>query len=101
MMSASPSLVALAKSYEITRKRAPRSIADLPSRPCGGGIRAPVEVAGVRFVGYERVRVHAERGAVNDHVHGAFARRLSRHGPQPLKIAMRWRDRVMPPTTAA
>ena len=30
MMSASPSLVALAKSYEITRKRALRSVADLP-----------------------------------------------------------------------
>src|ERR1700732_759315 len=30
MMSASPSLVALAKSYEITRKRAPASVADLP-----------------------------------------------------------------------
>jgi len=30
MMSASPSLVALAKSYEINRKRAPRSVADLP-----------------------------------------------------------------------
>src|SRR5882724_3659195 len=30
MMSASPSLLALAKSYEITRKRAPRSAADLP-----------------------------------------------------------------------
>src|SRR3979490_128151 len=30
MMSASPSLAALVKSYEITRKRAPRSIADLP-----------------------------------------------------------------------
>src|SRR5258706_2968792 len=30
MRSASPSLVALAKSYETTRKRAPRSIADLP-----------------------------------------------------------------------
>src|SRR5882672_10261575 len=30
MISASPSLVALAKSYEITRKRAPRSIAELP-----------------------------------------------------------------------
>jgi DNA-3-methyladenine glycosylase I len=31
MMSASPSLAALAKSYEITRKRAPRSLADLPT----------------------------------------------------------------------
>src|SRR5260370_5093957 len=30
MLSASPSLAALAKSYEITRKRAPRSVADLP-----------------------------------------------------------------------
>jgi Methyladenine glycosylase len=29
MLSASPSLVALAKSYEITRKRAPRRVADL------------------------------------------------------------------------
>ncbi|HXO14676.1 MAG TPA: DNA-3-methyladenine glycosylase I, partial [Mycobacterium sp.] len=31
MMSASPSLPELAKSYEQTRKRAPRSVADLPS----------------------------------------------------------------------
>src|SRR3989441_13183314 len=31
MMSASPSLAALAKSYETARKRAPRSIADLPT----------------------------------------------------------------------
>ncbi|HEU5218261.1 MAG TPA: DNA-3-methyladenine glycosylase I, partial [Gemmatimonadales bacterium] len=31
MMSASPSLATLAQSYEITRKRAPRSIAELPT----------------------------------------------------------------------
>src|SRR6266566_9742071 len=31
MLSASPSLAALAKSYESTSKRAPRSIADLPT----------------------------------------------------------------------
>src|SRR5881397_3588070 len=30
MRSASPSLAALARSYEVNRKRAPRSIADLP-----------------------------------------------------------------------
>src|SRR6195256_5176010 len=30
MMSASPSLATLTQSYEITRKRAPRSVADLP-----------------------------------------------------------------------
>src|SRR5258707_13608105 len=31
MMSASPSLAALAEAYEITRKRAPTSLADLPT----------------------------------------------------------------------
>ena len=31
MISASPTLAALAKSYEITRKRSPRSLADLPT----------------------------------------------------------------------
>ena len=31
MLAASPSLMALAKSYQITRERAPRSIADLPT----------------------------------------------------------------------
>jgi DNA-3-methyladenine glycosylase I len=31
MMSASPRLAAVAKSYEITRKRAPRSVAELPA----------------------------------------------------------------------
>src|SRR5712672_2284545 len=31
MMSASPNLVVLAKSYEMTRKRAPLSVADLPA----------------------------------------------------------------------
>src|SRR6266568_95356 len=31
MLSASPSLAALAKSYESTRRRAPRSVADLPT----------------------------------------------------------------------
>jgi DNA-3-methyladenine glycosylase I len=33
MMSASPSLAGLAESYEITRKRAPGSLAELPARP--------------------------------------------------------------------
>jgi len=31
MLSASPSLAALARSYRITRKRAPRSVTDLPT----------------------------------------------------------------------
>ncbi len=42
MMSASPTLAALAKSYEITRKRAPRAIAALPKTT-------------------QCVRIHAER----------------------------------------
>ena len=33
MLAASPSLATLAKSYATTRKRAPRSTADLPNRP--------------------------------------------------------------------
>ena len=63
MTSASPSLAELAKSYEITRKRAPRSLADLPtSTSGGGGVREAVEVAGVPLRrAHERVRVHAER----------------------------------------
>jgi DNA-3-methyladenine glycosylase I len=63
MMSASPSLVDLAKSYETTRKRAPRSLADLPtSTPQAEGVREAVEVAGAPLRGaHERVRIHAER----------------------------------------
>ena len=63
MLSASPSLSALAKSYESTRRRAPRSLADLPtSTPAGGGVREAAEVAGLPLRrAHERVRVHAER----------------------------------------
>ena len=63
MMSASPSLAALAKSYEITRKRAPRSLADLPkSTPQAEAFAKQLKSQGYRFVGPdERVRVHAER----------------------------------------
>ena len=63
MMSASPSLAALAKSYEITRKTGttvPRRPTHLD--PAGGGVREAVEVAGVPLRRpNERVRVHAER----------------------------------------
>jgi DNA-3-methyladenine glycosylase I len=63
MLSASPSLVALVKSYEITRKRAPRHVADVPaSTPQAEGVREAAEVAGIPLRGAdERVRVHAER----------------------------------------
>src|SRR5215475_5038133 len=52
MMSASPSLVALAKSYEITRKRAPRLLADLPkSTPQAKAFAKQLKSQGYRFVG--------------------------------------------------
>ena len=63
MRSASPSLAALARSYESTRKRAPRSLAELPRVDTAGGrVRQGVEVTGIPLRGaHERVRVHAER----------------------------------------
>jgi DNA-3-methyladenine glycosylase I len=62
MMSASPSLAALAKSYEITRKRAPRSLADLPkSTPQAEAFAKQLKSQGTASWAHERVRVHAER----------------------------------------
>src|SRR3989475_5502319 len=47
MLSASPSLVALAKSYEITRERAPRSVAELPkSTPQAGAFAKQLKSQG-------------------------------------------------------
>jgi DNA-3-methyladenine glycosylase I len=74
MMSASPSLVALTKSYEITRKRAPRSIADLPkSTPQSEAFAKELKSQGYRFVGPTSVYAFMQNvGVVNDHVHGCF-----------------------------
>src|SRR6266849_9822635 len=74
MMSASPSLVALAKSYEITRKRAPRSVADLPkSAPQAEALAQQLKSQGYRFVGPVSVYAFMQNvGVVNDHVHGCF-----------------------------
>ena len=74
MMSASPSLVALAKSYEITRKRAPRSLADLPkSTPQAEAFAKQLKSQGYRFVGPTSVYAFMQNvGVVNDHVHGCF-----------------------------
>jgi DNA-3-methyladenine glycosylase I len=73
MMSASPSLVALAKSYEIPRKRAPRS-ADLPkSTPQAEALAKQLKSQGYRFVGPTSVYAFMQNvGVVNDHVHGCF-----------------------------
>src|ERR1700757_4002204 len=74
MMSASPSLAALAKDYEVTRKRAPRSIADLPkSTPQAEAFAKQLKLQGYRFVGPTSVYAFMQNvGVVNDHVHGCF-----------------------------
>jgi DNA-3-methyladenine glycosylase I len=74
MRSAAPSLVALAKSYESTRKRAPRSIADLPSSTSEAEAFAKqLKSQGYRFVGPTSVYAFMQNvGVVNDHVQGCF-----------------------------
>src|SRR5258705_13257987 len=74
MLSASPSLAALAKSYEITRKRAPRSLTDLPnSNPQAEAFAKQLKSQGYRFVGPTSVYAFMQNvGVLNDHVHGCF-----------------------------
>jgi DNA-3-methyladenine glycosylase I len=74
MTSASPSLAELAKSYESTRKRAPWSLADLPtSTPEAEAFAKQLKSQGYRFVGPTSVYAFMQNvGVVNDHVHGCF-----------------------------
>ena len=74
MMAASPSLVALAKSYEVTRRRAPGSLADLPkSTPQAEAFAKQLKAQGYRFVGPTSVYAFMQNvGVVNDHLHGCF-----------------------------
>ena len=74
MLSSSPSLAALAKSYEITRKRAPRSVADLPtSTRASEALAKRLKAQGYRFVGPTSVYAFMQNvGVVNDHVRGCF-----------------------------
>jgi DNA-3-methyladenine glycosylase I len=74
MMSASPSLAALARSCEITRERAPRSVADLPtSTPQSEAFAKQLKLRGYRFVGPTSVYAFMQNvGVVNDHLHGCF-----------------------------
>jgi DNA-3-methyladenine glycosylase I len=74
MRSASPSLAELAKSYRLTRKRAPRSIADLPkATPQAELFAKQLKAQGYRFVGPTSVYAFMQNvGVVNDHVHGCF-----------------------------
>jgi DNA-3-methyladenine glycosylase I len=74
MGSASPSLGAIGRSYESTRKRAPRSIADLPgSTPQADAFAKQLKAQGYRFVGPTSVYAFMQNvGVVNDHLHGCF-----------------------------
>ena len=74
MVSASPNLATLAKSYELTRKRAPRSVADLPkTTQQAEAFAKQLKSQGYRFVGPTSVYAFMQNvGVVNDHVHGCF-----------------------------
>jgi DNA-3-methyladenine glycosylase I len=74
MISASPSLVELAKSYAIDRKQAPRSLADLPSSTPEAEVFAKqLKSQAYRFVGPTSVYAFMQNvGIVNDHLHGCF-----------------------------
>jgi DNA-3-methyladenine glycosylase I len=74
MRSGSPSLAELAKSHVLTRKRAPRSLADLPtSTPEAEAFAKQLKSQGYRFVGPTSVYAFMQNvGVVNDHLHGCF-----------------------------
>jgi DNA-3-methyladenine glycosylase I len=74
MRSASPSLATLARSNESTRKRAPRSLADLPTAtPRAEKFAKQLKSQGYRFVGPTSVYAFMQNvGVVNDHIHGCF-----------------------------
>jgi DNA-3-methyladenine glycosylase I len=74
MRLASPSLAALARSNESTRKRAPRSLADLPTAtPLAETFSKQLKSQGYRFVGPTSVYAFMQNvGVVNDHIHGCF-----------------------------
>jgi DNA-3-methyladenine glycosylase I len=74
MTSASPSLAELAKSYELSRKRAPRSLADLPTSTLEAeSFAKQLKSQGYHFVGPTSVYAFMQNvGVVNDHVYGCF-----------------------------
>jgi len=85
MASASPTLAALAKSYEITRKRARVPSPTYPPRPpIRGVLRMQLKSQQYRFVGRRvRTRFMQNVGTVNDHLHGCF--RASDYHPSMIR----------------
>jgi DNA-3-methyladenine glycosylase I len=74
MMSASPSLPALARTYTAAGHRAPASLADIPSStPPAEALARQLKAQGYRFVGPTSVYAFMQNvGMVNDHVRGCF-----------------------------
>ena len=74
MMASSPKLAELARTYETTSRRAPRSIAELPtSTPQAEAFAKQLKSQGYRFVGPTSVYAFMQNtGLINDHVHGCF-----------------------------
>jgi len=74
MRSAAPSPAAPARSDEIARTRAPRSVADLPaSAPPAGASARQLKSQRYRFAGpASAYAVMQNAGVVNDHLHGCF-----------------------------
>jgi DNA-3-methyladenine glycosylase I len=74
MLSASPSLPELARSYGDIRSKTPRSIADIPSSTAEAqDLARQLKAQGYRFVGPTSVYAFMQNtGMVNDHVQGCF-----------------------------
>ena len=74
MMSASPTLAELAKTYRVDRKRPLRSLAEIPtSSPEAEAFAKQLKSQGYRFIGPTSVYAFMQNiGAVNDHIHGCF-----------------------------
>jgi DNA-3-methyladenine glycosylase I len=74
MMASSPKLAELARTYETTSGRAPRSIAELPtSTPQAEAFAKRLKSQGYRFVGPTSVYAFMQNiGLINDHIHGCF-----------------------------
>jgi DNA-3-methyladenine glycosylase I len=74
MRSASPSLVTLAKANATDRRRAPRTLAEVPTTtPEAEAFAKQLKAQGYRFVGPTSAYAFMQNvGIVNDHVHGCF-----------------------------
>jgi DNA-3-methyladenine glycosylase I len=74
MIASSPTLAELARTYETTNARAPRSIAELPtSTPQAEAFAQRLKSQGYRFVGPTSVYAFMQNiGVVNDHIDGCF-----------------------------